>query len=154
MGDMRVYGYDVAIPLVDHMHERTHQHQSFLQYIRGRPINEKLYPNYPDVDIRDARSHYLIDVEIPGISNPADITCRWTTMQSLTISGIITRPMEVPQPLDEGDTTHTGARSPTGKSNSIKEVRRWCRCNMRERALVWQQHLLHLHHSVVLLTMA
>jgi len=92
MGDMALYPYDTVYPLVDHPHERTHQHQNFWRYLSHKQPDPILYPNYPDVDIRDAVSEYLIEIEVPGVKDSSDITCKWTSMKSLVVSGNVTRP--------------------------------------------------------------
>jgi len=92
MGDMSVYGYGAPYPLVDHPHERTHQHQTFWRYMQHQKPDQKLYPNYPDVDIRDATTEYLIEIEVPGAKDSSEITCQWTSMKSLVVTGNVTRP--------------------------------------------------------------
>jgi len=92
MGDMAVYGYGAPYPLVDHPHERTHQHQTFWRYLQHQKPDQKLYPNYPDVDIRDATTEYLIEIEVPGVKDSSEITCQWTSMKSLVVTGTVTRP--------------------------------------------------------------
>ena len=83
-----------AVPEVDHMHERSHQHQTFLRYITRKQPDSKLIPNYPDVDIRDAITHYLVEVEVPGVKDVNNIKCQWTSSTTMIVSGENTRPGE------------------------------------------------------------
>jgi HSP20 family molecular chaperone IbpA len=115
MGDMSVYGYDLAMPVVDHMHERSHQHQPFFQVLTRKPIDPNLYPNYPDVDIRDAVTEYLVDIELPGIKNPDMIKCRWVGLKSLVVSGNTERPSWESGSKNEETETKTGTRDAKGE---------------------------------------
>jgi len=92
MGDMNIYGYSTPLPLVDHPHDRAHQHQTFWRYLSHKGPDAKAYPNYPDVDVRDATSEYLIEIEVPGIKDSNDIACQWTSLKSLVVTGNVTRP--------------------------------------------------------------
>jgi HSP20 family molecular chaperone IbpA len=92
MGDLAPYSHDVAPPLVDHLHERVHQHRSLFQYLTNKSPNPKMYPNHPDIDIRDTKTEYVIEMEVPGLDDPKEIACRWTGLQSLVVSGSIQRP--------------------------------------------------------------
>lgn len=93
MGDMGgLYGYGAPYPLVDHPHERTHQHQSFWRSLSHKGPDPKLYPNYPDVDFRDATTDYLVEIEVPGVKDTNEIKCQWTSTKSLVVSGSVNRP--------------------------------------------------------------
>lgn len=89
-------GYDIPPTFADHAHARDHQHMTYLQYLTRKQPDQKNHPNYPDVDIRDAVSHYLIEVECPGVKDPADIHCQWTSSRHLNVSGTTARPEYVP----------------------------------------------------------
>jgi HSP20 family molecular chaperone IbpA len=80
-------------PIVDHLHPRPHPHQSLLQYLTHRAPHLKPAINQPDVDIRDADSEYVIDIELPGISDKNAIKIEWTSSRSLSIIGNIDRPV-------------------------------------------------------------
>lgn len=79
-------------PMVDHPHERAHQHQSFLRCLAGKQPDPKSIANTPDVDIRDAIAHYLLEIEVPGVRYSANIRCQWTSSKTLIVSGEIERP--------------------------------------------------------------
>jgi HSP20 family molecular chaperone IbpA len=98
MADMPtpLFGYDAPPTFADHPHAREHQHMTYLQYLARKEPDQKNHPNYPDVDIRDAISHYLIELECPGVKDPTDIQCQWTSQRRLTVSGTTTRPEYVP----------------------------------------------------------
>ncbi|KAF2769146.1 HSP20-like chaperone [Teratosphaeria nubilosa] len=87
------YGYDdyMLNPIVDHPHERRHQHSTFLEALtHGKPDPEH-HPNYPDVDIRDVINAYLIEVEVPGIKDVKDIHVYWIGQKTLIVRGEINR---------------------------------------------------------------
>jgi HSP20 family molecular chaperone IbpA len=86
------YGYEFPPPIVDHVHQRTHQHRNLFQYLTHQNPRPEDYPNRPDCDIRDAFTHYFVDVEVPGVKNPKDITVVWTSTRSLVVSGSIEAP--------------------------------------------------------------
>ncbi|GAB7322252.1 hypothetical protein MBLNU13_g03242t1 [Cladosporium sp. NU13] len=98
MADMPIplFGYEGPSMFADHPHAREHQHMTYLQFLARKQPDQKNHPNYPDVDIRDAVSHYLIDLECPGVKDPADIHCQWTSSRHLTVSGTTARPEYVP----------------------------------------------------------
>lgn len=103
MADMPVplFAYDAPPTLADHPHAREHQHTTFMQYLARKQPDPKNYPNYPDVDIRDAINHYLIELECPGIKDAADIHCQWTSSRHLTVTGDIARPEYVGSGKDD-----------------------------------------------------
>lgn len=104
MGDMDLYGFGSPYPLVDHPHERTHQHQTIWRYLSHKGPDPKNYPNYPDVDIRDATGEYLVEIEVPGIKDSSEITCEWISLRRLVVSGSVGRPGSVPAVEQEGET--------------------------------------------------
>lgn len=119
ISDMALYGYDALIPLVDHPHERSHQHQTFWNSLLRKQPDANLYPNYPDVDVRETSNEYLVEVEVPGIKDAGEIICEWTQMKSLVVSGCINRPPCDSQPRSpetasrkeaEGDGDELGTR--------------------------------------------
>lgn len=85
------YDYDFPPPLVDHIHQRTHQHHTLLEHLLHQKPRPEDRPNQPDVDIRDAPSTYLVEVEVPGVGNE-DIRVHWITSRTLTITGEVVRP--------------------------------------------------------------
>ncbi|KAK5195507.1 hypothetical protein LTR99_002029 [Exophiala xenobiotica] len=86
------YYYDLPPPLVDNLHERHHQHQSLMEYIARRHPRPEEHPNQPDVDFRDAINEYLVEVEVPGIKKPDEVTVSWTGSRSLLVTGQTYRP--------------------------------------------------------------
>lgn len=49
--------------------------------------------NRPDLDVRDYDSEYIVEVELPGVSDKSAIKIEWTSSRSLTILGNIDRPL-------------------------------------------------------------
>ncbi|EXJ78028.1 hypothetical protein A1O3_09188 [Capronia epimyces CBS 606.96] len=86
------YYYDLPPPLVDHLHERRHQHENVLQYLAHRHPRPEEHPNQPDVDFRDALKEYLVEIEVPGTKKPSDLTVSWTGSRSLLVTGNSSRP--------------------------------------------------------------
>src|SRR5437016_4593033 len=86
------YDYNFPPPIVDHLHQRPHQHRTLFHYLAHQNPRPEDYPNRPDVDIRDAFTHYYVDVEVPGVKNPKDISVVWTSTRSLVVSGSIEPP--------------------------------------------------------------
>jgi HSP20 family molecular chaperone IbpA len=86
--------YEPPVELVDHQHERLHQHNTFLGVIGRRRPDQKTYPNHPDVDISDAITHYLIELEVPGIKDAESLTINWTSFKSLVVAGSTFRSWE------------------------------------------------------------
>jgi HSP20 family molecular chaperone IbpA len=86
--------YEPPLELVDHQHERLHQHNTFLGVMTRREPDQKSYPNHPDVDISDAITHYLIELEVSGIKNAETITLNWTSFRSLVVAGSTFRSWE------------------------------------------------------------
>ncbi|KAK0928251.1 hypothetical protein LTR29_017460 [Friedmanniomyces endolithicus] len=100
--------------LVNDAHERTHQHQSFVASLAGRHPRPQAYPNAPDVDIRDAGTDYLIDIEVPGIKSTADLHLHWMGNREFMLTGDVRRPGEAaPQfeGVDPKDLTGIAKRS-------------------------------------------
>ncbi|KAK5714112.1 hypothetical protein LTR15_011020 [Elasticomyces elasticus] len=62
------------------------------RYFRStsKPLED--YANIPDVDIRDSGDDYLIDIEVPGVKNTADVHLDWTSARSFVLSGSVRRP--------------------------------------------------------------
>ncbi|KAK6439390.1 hypothetical protein LTR95_004404 [Oleoguttula sp. CCFEE 5521] len=87
-----LYYYDSYPELADHPHERLHQHNSFLGSIARRKPNQQVYPNHPDCDVSDNLSHYLVDLELPGVKDPNSVGVNWINWRTLVVSGNITRP--------------------------------------------------------------
>jgi len=94
------YYYDLPPPIVDHPHERTHQHQSLLQYLARRHPRPELHPNAPDLDVRDAPGEYLVEIEVPGLKEPKEVHVSYTSDRSILVVGNITRP-DYGYPADE-----------------------------------------------------
>lgn len=86
------YYYDYPPPLVDNPHERHHQHQSMMQFLARRHPRPEDHPNQPDLDFRDAIREYIIEVEVPGIKKPEEVTVTWTGHRALLLTGKVDRP--------------------------------------------------------------
>lgn len=110
------YAYDFPPPIVDHMHQRPHQHRNLFQYLTHQKPRPEDYPNQPDVDIRDAFTEYIIHVEVPGIKDSNSINVTWTTSRSLVISGSVKAPESGPIRTDKPDDP-TGTRDAHGTWN-------------------------------------
>ncbi|KAK1043654.1 hypothetical protein LTR74_018399 [Friedmanniomyces endolithicus] len=80
--------------LVNDVHERTHQHQPFLASLAGHHPRPQAYPNAPDVDIRDAGTDCLIDIEVTGIKSAADLHLHWMGNRGFILTGDVRRPGE------------------------------------------------------------
>jgi HSP20 family molecular chaperone IbpA len=104
--------YEPPLEFVDHQHERLHQHNTFLGMLSRRRPDQKTYPNHPDVDISDAITHYLIELEVPGIKDAEAISINWTSFKSLVVAGSTFRSWE---PKAKG--IEPEAVSESGKSN-------------------------------------
>jgi HSP20 family molecular chaperone IbpA len=109
------YGYDYPLALVDHMHERTHQHRTPFQSLTHQKPRPEDYPNQPDVDMRDGIKEYLIEVEVPGVKSADELHVNWTTTQSVIVSGDVARPDE-----DQTEQHPTGANDPQGQAKQPK----------------------------------
>jgi HSP20 family molecular chaperone IbpA len=86
--------YEPPLEFVDHQHERLHQHNTFLGVLGRKRPDQKTYPNHPDVDISDAITHYLIELEVPGVKDAEAITINWTSFKSLVVAGSTFRSWE------------------------------------------------------------
>jgi len=80
-----------GLPITDHPHQRLHQHQTLLQHLAGKAPTPYVNPNYPDVDLIEDVDHYLIEIELPGVKRPEDVSCKWTSTTSLIVYGVIHR---------------------------------------------------------------
>ncbi|OQN95321.1 hypothetical protein B0A48_18671 [Cryoendolithus antarcticus] len=96
MSGAPLYYYETIPELADHPHERLHQHNSFLGSLAHRKPDQRVYPNHPDCDVSDNLSHYLVDLELPGVKDPNSISLNWISWRTLVISGNITRPWVKP----------------------------------------------------------
>lgn len=115
-------------PIVDHPHERTNQHNTFLGVLARKPPNQTKHPNQPDVDISDNTHSYEIDIEVPGIQDPNSIGIFWPSLRTLIVTGTTTRPryvngQRVPDEPADGETSERSndeallQRSGTASSN-------------------------------------
>jgi HSP20 family molecular chaperone IbpA len=86
--------YEPPLEFVDHQHERLHQHNTFLGVLGRKRPDQKTYPNHPDVDISDAITHYLIELEVPGVKDAEAFTINWTSFKSLVVAGSTFRSWE------------------------------------------------------------
>jgi hypothetical protein len=120
-----VYGSEYALPLVDHLLERPHQHPSLIQYLVHRKPSLQPHIAQPDVDIRDATDSYVIEVELPGISDKKAIKLEWTSTRSLLLNATTERPFveDAPAPSQQNGTqdgdnklTKTGTRDRDGQA--------------------------------------
>lgn len=115
--------YEPPLELVDHPHERLHQHNTFLGVIGRRRPDQKTYPNHPDVDISDAITHYLIELEVPGIKNAEAITINWTSFKSLVVAGSTFRPWEPKKPTVDPKATDDGEKTGNGVGLDAKALK-------------------------------
>lgn len=111
--------YEPPFELVDHPHERLHQHNTFLGVMARRKPDQKTYPNHPDVDISDAISYYLIELEVPGIKDAGAIALNWTSWRSLVVAGTIFRSWGPKTTLE----LDSASNSKSEKGDAVGEVR-------------------------------
>lgn len=98
-----LYYYETPQELADHPHQRTHQHNTLLGVLSRRGPDQKAYPNHPDCDISDNLSHYIVNLEVPGVKDPKSIGLNWISWRTLVITGTIERPWERAQQLAPAD---------------------------------------------------
>lgn len=114
------YHSDLPPPLVDHLHERPHPHQSLLSYLTHRKPHRQPIINQPDLDLRDHNSEYIVDVELPGLTDKNAIKIEWTSSRSLLIAGTIDRPF-VPDDLPApAPATEEGGEKPEGEKSGAE----------------------------------
>ncbi|KAM0708854.1 hypothetical protein Q7P35_005508 [Cladosporium inversicolor] len=111
--------YEPPFEHVDHPHERLHQHNTFLGVMARRKPDQKTYPNHPDVDISDAISYYLIELEVPGIKDAGAIALNWTSWRSLVVAGTIFRSWDPKTTLD----LDSASNSKSEKGDAAGELR-------------------------------
>jgi HSP20 family molecular chaperone IbpA len=107
------YPPDLNPPIVDHLHTRHQPHPSLLQYLAHRNPYLKPAINQPDLDLRDTESEYVIEVELPGITDKNAIKIEWTSSRSLSIIGNIDRPV-IPDNTSSTATLEKMTKSSTG----------------------------------------
>jgi HSP20 family molecular chaperone IbpA len=87
--------YHEPCKISDHLHERKYQHNSFLRNLTRRNQDRNTYPNHPDVDISDAVTYYLLEVEVPGVKDLTCIQVYRSSPRGLTITGSTSRPWDI-----------------------------------------------------------
>ena len=108
---------DLGPPFVDHLHERAGAHQSLLQYLTHKKNHFEQTIHQPEVDIRDGDSEYIIDIELPGVSDKHAIKIEWTSSRALSVAGESNRPVvadKAPEPAEMKKL----AKAPTGTRTS------------------------------------
>ena len=111
--------YEPPLEFVDHQHERLHQHNTFLGVMARRRPDQKTYPNHPDVDISDAITHYLIELEVPGIKDADAITINWTSFKSLVVAGSTFRSWEPKKEAKGIDSQEPANESEKSNKNGV-----------------------------------
>ena len=91
---------------------------------RRRP-DQKTYPNHPDVDISDAITHYLIELEVPGIKDAESITINWTSFKSLVVAGSTFRSWEPKKAkgIDSQEPANESEKSKNGVGLDVKALK-------------------------------
>jgi len=118
---------DFDLPIVDHVHERPHPHQSLIHYLLHNKAPLKVSINQPDLDIRDDDTEYVIDIELPGVTDKSAIKIEWSSNRSLTVSGKIDRPfVACKTPATVPETNHKtkaplGTRGKDGDWEAVAE---------------------------------
>jgi HSP20 family molecular chaperone IbpA len=116
--------YDPPLEFVDHQHERLHQHNTFLGVLGRKRPDQKTYPNHPDVDISDAITHYLIELEVPGIKDAESIAITWTSFKSLVVAGATFRSWEPKAKVDpEAAKAKEGEKPKNGVGLDVKALK-------------------------------
>lgn len=111
--------YEPPFELVDHPHERLHQHNTFLGAMTRRRPDQKAYPNHPDVDISDAIGYYLIELELPGIKDASAIALNWTSCRSLVVAGNSNRSWEL-KPTSDTESASKGEKEKIDATNEVE----------------------------------
>jgi len=108
---------DFGPPFLDHLHERPQPHPSLLQYLTHRKPRSQQVIYQPDIDIRDAGSEFVIEVEVPGVSDKNAVKIEWSSSRTLTINGQNDRPPAVNKPSEPEKSAElsTGTRGPSGE---------------------------------------
>jgi HSP20 family molecular chaperone IbpA len=115
--------YEPPLEFVDHQHERLHQHNTFLGVMARRRPDQKTYPNHPDVDISDAITHYLIELEVPGIKDAEAITINWTSFKSLVVAGSTFRSWEPKTKVDSEAAADGSEKDGNGVGLDVKALK-------------------------------
>ncbi|KAK9778471.1 hypothetical protein SCAR479_04493 [Seiridium cardinale] len=96
----------------------------------GHSNNEYPLP-LPRTDIRESKSHYYIDVELPGINDKRNIVLKWTGLNTLYLNANIKRqptPEDEPEPGNGNDIPNTtepvasSSKSPEPKPENAQET--------------------------------
>jgi HSP20 family molecular chaperone IbpA len=101
------YPYYFTPPLVDHLHERSHQHQTLFQSIFHQSPHPKENPNFPDVDVSEYPAAYCVEIEVPGVQKAEDVRVHLYGNHSMVISGEVVR--HIPSGLRITDQTEDGS---------------------------------------------
>lgn len=87
---MEMFGspyWNDILPMVDHVHNRVHQHQTSLSQVLRKVTDGKTHPDYPDVELWTFPDHCIVELEILGVANVKDIHNKWTGPRSVVGSG-------------------------------------------------------------------
>jgi len=73
-----------------------HPHHAPMGYL-GHKVQKLLHDkdldvHRPRVDVRETPSHFYIDIDVPGVADPANINVRWTSMRNVLITTKVERP--------------------------------------------------------------
>jgi len=115
--------YEPPLEFVDHQHERLHQHNTFLGVLGRKRPDQKTYPNHPDVDISDAITHYLIELEVPGVKDAEAITINWTSFKSLVVAGSTFRSWEPKAKVDPVSMAESENAAKNGVGLDVKAMK-------------------------------
>jgi HSP20 family molecular chaperone IbpA len=85
------------LPIVDHIHAR---HWGFHWPINNaHKLDQVIF--YPDVDVRDYKTGYAIDMELPGLDDKRSVKVEWISKHDIVISGLLARP-SLPAAMSHG----------------------------------------------------
>jgi HSP20 family molecular chaperone IbpA len=115
--------YEPPLEFVDHQHERLHQHNTFLGVLGRKRPDQKTYPNHPDVDISDAITHYLIEMEVPGVKDAEAINITWTSFKSLVVAGATFRSWEPKKAKVDPDAADPSEKPGNGVGLDVKALK-------------------------------
>ena len=90
------------VATADHVHQRWNQHQNFWRSMTRRNPNPELHPNHPDADILDCISHYIVEIEVPGVKDVSKLKIQWLDNSTLLVKGG-TEQAKQPGPAADGD---------------------------------------------------
>lgn len=138
-----MWPYDYAYPYIDpypttllnetcpppnahpHHHLLPHWGQNFAKRFHDKDT----LIHSPRADVIETTSAFHIDVELPGLSNKADITLKWLSSRTILVSCIIRRKVvletgkeQTPPAISNGDNTSKTATTDGSKAETLTSL--------------------------------